>query len=428
VGFLDWLFGRRKDRYGRGLPKTPGAAHRASELAPPKAFGGPPPPPPKPGWYADQFCELEPFVGRYSPRHERPAWVYAQPKATLFWRRQRSVKEVEGEGSAGSPKRVLTLGLASLPGREQLAAFLHIPLNDLMQYVARPNGANQHYVVSYIPKASGGRRLILAPKQRLRSLQRSLLRQLISSLPLNHAVHGFRPGRSTLSGASVHVRKAVVISVDNEDFFPSFDICRVAGYFRAIGYSGEIAQHIANLTTVTPDDVPGAVADWCRDLPLLPQGAPTSPGIANAICWRMDKRLSALARKFGGEYTRYADDLTFSGGEEMSRGAGRLLQIVRKIVKTEGLQLNEKKTRIMRRNRQQRVTGIVVNEKPNIPRRDYDQLKAILHNCIKQGPESQNREQHPDFKGHLQGRVAYVTQIAPERGTKLKAMFDRISW
>jgi hypothetical protein len=82
----------------------------------------------------------------------------------------------------------------------------------------------------------------------------------------------------------------------------------------------------------------------------------------------------------------------------------------------------------MRRNRQQRVTGIVVNEKPNIPRRDYDQLKAILHNCIKQGPESQNREQHPDFKGHLQGRVAYVTQIAPERGTKLKAMFDRISW
>jgi retron-type reverse transcriptase len=162
--------------------------------------------------------------------------------------------------------------------------------------------------------------------------------------------------------------------------------------------------------------------------PQLPQGAPTSPGIANAICWRMDKRLSALARKFGGDYTRYADDLTISGGEDLARRASKLLELVREIVRTEGLELNEAKTRVMRRGRQQRVTGVVVNEKTNVSRRDFDLLKAILHNCIKHGPASQNRQNVPDFREHLRGRIAHVMHIGPERGRKLMRMFERIVW
>jgi hypothetical protein len=224
------------------------------------------------------------------------------------------------------------------------------------------------------------------------------------------------------------VSREVVICMDIDDFFPSVDFRRVAGFLRAIGYSREVASAIANLTTVTPDDVPGAVADWCRDIPLLPQGAPTSPALANAICWRMDKRLTALARKFGGDYTRYADDLTFSGGEDMAANAGKLIALVRRIVKTEGLALNEKKTRVMRRGRQQRVTGVVVNEKTNVSRREFDLLKAILHNCIKHGPASQNRENVPDFREHLRGRIAHVMHIGPERGRKLMRMFERIAW
>lgn len=142
----------------------------------------------------------------------------------------------------------------------------------------------------------------------------------------------------------------------------------------------------------------------------------------------MDKRLHALARKFGGEYTRYADDLTFSGDDDMARGAERLLKFVRQIVKSEGLELNERKTRILQKGRQQRVTGVVVNKQTNVSRREYDKLKAILHNCIKHGPQGQNRENVPDFREHLRGRIAHVSHIGPERGRKLMRMFEQIRW
>jgi retron-type reverse transcriptase len=142
----------------------------------------------------------------------------------------------------------------------------------------------------------------------------------------------------------------------------------------------------------------------------------------------MDKRLSALAAKFGGHYTRYADDLTFSGFQDMASHAGRLLAIVRKVVRSEGFELNEKKTRVMRKGRQQRVTGVVVNEGTNVSRHEFDNLKALLTNCIRHGPATQNRENHPDFRGHLQGRVAHALHIGPRRGAKLKALLDRIQW
>jgi RNA-directed DNA polymerase len=312
-----------------------------------------------------------------------------------------------------------------------------------------------HYTLREIPKKFAGSRLLMVPLPRMKAVQRELLAKLVNKLPIHESAHGFHKGRGTLSGANCHADKSVVICTDIQDFFPCFTFRRVAGYFRYLGYGRGIAVALGNLTTERLFDAqltdgnnwnsaiyskhPELQLGFTKGLllrhrtlwrihPELPQGAPTSPGIANAICWRMDKRLSALARKFGGEYTRYADDLTFSGGAEMSRNAGKLLHLVRRIVKTEGLALNEKKTRIMRRNRQQRVTGIVVNEKPNLSRRDFDRLKAILHNCIKQGPQSQNRENHPDFQAWLRGKIAHWQHIAPERGRKLLAMYEQIRW
>jgi retron-type reverse transcriptase len=112
----------------------------------------------------------------------------------------------------------------------------------------------------------------------------------------------------------------------------------------------------------------------------------------------------------------------------MAKGAKRLVETVRKIVETEGLKLNEKKTRVMREGRQQRVTGVIVNDKTNVSRKDYDRLKAILHNCVKHGPHGQNRDSVPDFEQHLRGRIAHVTHIGPERGQRLKEMFEQIRW
>ncbi|MEZ5991696.1 MAG: reverse transcriptase family protein [Planctomycetota bacterium] len=432
MGIFDWLFGKKKkDAYGADWnePPAPARSHTPSTPATPDL--------------------REPFV-------DAPAApVKRQRSRGLRWRRRRSlhpvssvpeqpiafglwsgkVKDLANFGGTdakpskgGSPARVEALGLPNLESFDELAALLGESRNDLLQFVIRSQGKNQHYVARQLAKKSGGTRLLLVPKPRMKAIQRKFHAKVVRRLPLSPAVHGFRSGHDVLSGASVHVDRQVVISVDIEGFFPSLTFRRVSGYFRSIGYSRGVAVALANLTTVRPADVAGV--NWSAETrqPELPQGAPTSPGIANAICWRMDKRLSALAQKFGGDYTRYADDLTFSGFDEMAKGASRLLQLVRKIVKTEGLALNEKKTRIMRKGRQQRVTGVVVNQQTNVSRRDFDKLKAILHNCIKHGPGGQNREGVPDFKEHLRGCIAHVSHIGPERGRKLKAMFEQIRW
>jgi hypothetical protein len=160
----------------------------------------------------------------------------------------------------------------------------------------------------------------------------------------------------------------------------------------------------------------------------LPQGAPTSPALANLAGFRLDRRLSKLAAHVAADYTRYADDLTFSGGEELSRSANRLATLVAVIVLDEGFTLNHRKTRVLRRSERQQVAGVVVNSHPNVPRADFDRLKAILTNCLREGPASQNRAGVPDFRAHLCGKVASVAAVSPARGRKLKALLDRIDW
>ncbi|MEL7049342.1 MAG: reverse transcriptase family protein, partial [Pseudomonadota bacterium] len=160
----------------------------------------------------------------------------------------------------------------------------------------------------------------------------------------------------------------------------------------------------------------------------LPQGAPTSPALANLAAWRLDVRLTGLADAFAARYTRYADDLTFSGDAGFARSSKSFLQHVSNIVEDEGYHLNPAKTRVMASSMQQRVTGIVVNQHVNVARKDYDRLKAILHHCIHNGPDAQNREAVPDFKAHLDGRVMWVEQVNPPRGAKLRKLYNAIVW
>jgi hypothetical protein len=158
----------------------------------------------------------------------------------------------------------------------------------------------------------------------------------------------------------------------------------------------------------------------------LPQGAPTSPALANLCAYRLDCRLDALARALNGVYTRYADDLAFSGGEELERGARRFQVLVCRIALEEGFTLQTRKSRFMRQGVRQQLAGVVVNAHPNVRREEYDRLKAILTNCVRHGPSSQNRAGHEDFRGHLAGRIAYVTMLNPARGRRLHALFAQI--
>lgn len=452
MGLFDWLFGRKKpDPYGAGFSRSYGTPPSpAPQPARAQPQGGPVPQPLNTG-----AAQRTSYLSWRRRRSKEP--IYRVSDQTLGGSRNPQTGEATEAGAIGNvggnarhpdprfdASRVASHELPALPHLDALAELIETPRNELLWLTHRPiyeiGKTHGHYRLFEVKKKSGGTRLLAAPLPRLKAVQRKLVDKLVSRLPVHGAAHGFRRGRGILSGANVHVGKDVLVCFDIKDFFPTFTFRRVSGYFRWLGYGRGIANAIALLTTAAlqegnaskdPKWKPAYSVrhpDMNRYRPELPQGAPTSPGLANAICWRMDKRLSALARKFGGDYTRYADDLTFSGGEDLARHSDNLVKLVRKIVQTEGLELNEQKTRVMRKGRQQRVTGVVVNEKTNLSRRDFDKLKAILHNCVKHGPAGQNRENHPDFKGHLQGRVAHAMHIGPERGAKLKALFDKIVW
>jgi len=148
----------------------------------------------------------------------------------------------------------------------------------------------------------------------------------------------------------------------------------------------------------------------------LPQGACTSPALSNLIVRQLDRRLLGLANKLGHEYTRYADDMSFSAkSEDSTPSLGYLMARVRHIVQDEGFAVNEKKTRVLRPNASQRVTGIVVNDRLNVPRKTIRQLRAILHQARFTGLDAQNRENPPEFRAWLLGMIAYVSMVNPSR-------------
>src|SRR5262249_37441028 len=140
----------------------------------------------------------------------------------------------------------------------------------------------------------------------------------------------------------------------------------------------------------------------------------------------LDRRLGGLAAKMGLTYTRYADDLTFSGGEEAAGRVGYLMARVRHIAGEEGFAVNEKKSRVLRRNAAQVVTGLVVDDKPGVRRDEVRRLRAILHRARTEGLERQNREGRPNFAAWLRGKIAYVSMVRPEVGARLRAELEAL--
>jgi RNA-directed DNA polymerase len=154
----------------------------------------------------------------------------------------------------------------------------------------------------------------------------------------------------------------------------------------------------------------------------------TSPALANLAAHRLDVRLAGLGRAAQASYTRYADDLVFSGDEPFAQSIGRFPAHAAAIALEEGFAVQHRKTRVMRQGVRQRAAGVVINQKINIARDDYDQLKAILFNCARHGPGEQNRAGVADFRAHLAGRIAYVARVNPDRGARLIRVFERIVW
>ncbi len=304
---------------------------------------------------------------------------------------------------------------------------------------------NEHYQVKLIRKRSSGMRFLEAPKVRLKSLQRLIAREILNVVPCHIASHGFTPGRSAITYIEPHIGRSVVLRMDLQDFFPSINSARVFGLFRSFGYPHFITQLLCKLCTTSVDSnmILRAIAHQdhmamdriARDRLLsifgqchLPQGAPTSPQIANLIAFRLDCRLDGLAKAAGLRYTRYVDDLLFSGEPDFGRTLKSFAHQVAVITLDEGFEINYRKTREMRRSTRQFAAGIVFNQRPNLQRAAYDELKATLYNCIKKGTADQNRNHHHNFRAFLLGRINWVTQLNPDRGEKLMKLFAAISW
>lgn len=284
----------------------------------------------------------------------------------------------------------------------------------------------RHYYYRVLDKGGGAIRLIESPKPRLKWIQQRILAGILDKIPPHPAAHGFVKGRSVKTFAGPHAGQGVVLRMDLQDFFPSIGGLRIQTVFRTMGYPEAVADLLGGIAT---NAVPRSVLRHpMYACPHLPQGAPTSPALANMCLYRADCRLLGLAESAGARYTRYADDLAFSGGVDLDRRVERFSTHVAAILHEEGFAVHHRKTRIMRQGVRQHLAGVVVNRRLNVWRDDFDRLKATLTNCVRHGPASQNRDGHADFRAHLEGRVSYLESIHAERGKKLRAILERIAW
>lgn len=287
--------------------------------------------------------------------------------------------------------------------------------------IARPE---ERYTTFEISKKNGGTRTIEAPAPVLRVLQTKLLQVLNAVYEPRAPVHGFVNGRSILTNASQHARRAWVLNIDLAEFFPTIHFGRVRGIFRAKPFN-------------LPDEVAIVVARLACARGRLPQGAPTSPIISNIVCAKMDGELRRFAKEQGAVYTRYADDITFSvrrrgfpqaiaAVQEPEPGTFTTLlsQSLTSIITANGFEINDAKLRIQPWKRSQRVTGLVVNRGPNVPRRFVRRTRAMLHAWERYGlsaaqtqfqlkytGQCRNKERVPSFERRVRGNISYIGQI-----------------
>jgi len=269
-----------------------------------------------------------------------------------------------------------------LSSPREIAQLLDIAYARLIYHIYKVDPSHR-YTVFEIPKKDGSVRSIAAPATSLKIIQRKLNQILQAVYTPRASVHGFLPSKGVLTNAGVHKRQRHILNIDLKDFFPSINFGRVRGMFMAPPYS-------------LPPEVATVLAQICCFNNSLPQGAPTSPVVSNMICARMDSQLLRLAQSRRCIYTRYADDLTMSTSmpsfpsalaKPRPREAAIVGSELRTVIVRNGFRINARKVRLRTRSRRQEVTGLTVNQFPNVNRRYLRRVRAILHAWRKFGEE-----------------------------------------
>ncbi|MCB9869682.1 MAG: RNA-directed DNA polymerase [Planctomycetes bacterium] len=294
-------------------------------------------------------------------------------------------------------------------------------------WLTDPRGIARHY-----DRYWSGTRLIEAPRRRLKAAQRRIAAELLAAIPPHEAAHGFRRGRSVLSAVHPHAGREVLVVADLTAFFPSVRVSRVHAMFQRVGYPEEVARFLTRMCTTRCRTLPKAEHEVTPGQAQLyrarhlPQGAPTSPALANLCAFHLDARLAGFASSLGGTYTRYADDLIFSGPAVLGRGG--FLATVSTIAVEQGFRLNTAKSRVMRRSQCQLVLGMVVNEAPTLPRAQLELLEAELFRCARRGPPVHHQHGVAWLRDHLAGRVAWAKHVNPRRAQRLVELLAAIDW
>lgn len=352
-------------------------------------------------------------------------------KSTAWQQRKQQEILYLGENVSGglnhttcNQERLQSYGLPVLATAEQIATAIGISVGEL-RFLAfsRQTSTITHYIRFKIPKKTGGERLISAPMPRLKNAQHWILVNILEKLELHDAAHGFRRDRSIVSNAQPHVKRDIIINFDLKDFFPSISYQRVKGLFQSFGYC-EAAATIFSLLCTQPEveevELDGKTYYVALTERHLPQGSPASPAITNILCRRLDRRLTQMAESLGFVYTRYADDLTFSASGDSLRHICNILKRTESIITHEGFTINEQKTRILRKNRQQEVTGVVVNTRPNICKKTLHSFRATLYQIEKDGIEGKRWGNSTDVIAAIEGYANFVAMVNPEKGAKLQ--------
>ena len=312
--------------------------------------------------------------------------------------------------------------LSLIPNKYKLAQTLKVIFKKHLVYYLYRLPLERRYKNFEVPKKTGGQRTISAPNSGLKVVQRRLVDLLADVYTPRNGVHAFVKGRSILTNAEQHVGRRYVLNIDLSNFFDSINFGRVRGIFKARPY-------------LATNEVATVLAQICCHRGKLPQGAPTSPVISNMICASLDSGLREFARKNKCTYTRYCDDITFSTNlsrfpEQVAlregEGEVRIIALgsqLIEIIHQNGFEINHKKTRLLTRSDRQEVTGLVVNEFPNVPRKYLRNLRAALHAWERYGLEAfqevyavkyyagDSEGKVPDVQRVIQSRIQYVGSI-----------------
>ncbi len=293
----------------------------------------------------------------------------------------------------------------------------------------------RYYTFKIPKKKDGDFRLICSPVQQLKNIQRYIKIMLDNLYEPYDSVMGFIKNRSVVDNAKRHLFKYYVLNLDIKDFFPSITQDMILKCLTHYPYNLNylVAFIIARLCCIKLED----------GNKVLPQGSPTSPILSNIVCSRLDDRIKNLSNQFNLDYTRYADDMTFSGQYNSFKDENRFMVLLTSIIENQGFKLNLQKKRIQKHGSRQEVTGIIISNKTNVRRKYIKNLRTMLHNWEVYGynfaykqfynyyPKDSNKRNSvvPDMKNVIDGKLEYLKMVKGQGDItylNLKNRFDRL--